>query len=253
MNDLQLIKSEHFGEIEADIYSNGDDVFMTINQLAACLEYADKRAIEKLLERNAYLKNKEFSFIQKVPYTAGGTQNTRTFTEDGIYEITMLSGQPKAKEFRAWVRGILKVLRSGDAKLVSSADPTKKALADAKLNNSRARMASMWLKVASTVPVPAFKQICASYASEALAGKPVLPLPEVAERTYSAEEVGAMLGGVSGNKIGRIANQHGIKTPEYAVEVWDKSRYSGKQVPTWRYNERAVERFRDILDALTQD
>ena len=119
MNDLKLIKSEHFGEIEADIFSNGTDMFMTISQLAGCLEYADKRAIEKLLERNEYLKNKEFSFIQKVPYAVGGTQNTRTFTEDGIYEVTMLSGQPKAKEFRAWIRGILKALRSGTAKLVA--------------------------------------------------------------------------------------------------------------------------------------
>lgn len=252
MNDLQLIKSERFGEIEADIYSNGDDMFMTINQLAACLGYADKAGIERLIERNPYLKSEEFSYIQKVPHAVGGTQSTRTFTEDGIYEVTMLSGQPKAKEFRSWIRGILKALRSGKAKLVSTADPMKKSLAEAKLNNSRARLASMWMKVAGAVPVPEFKQVCASYASEALAGKPVLPLPEVAEHTYTAEEVGAMLGGISSNKVGRIANQHGLKVPEYAVEVWDKSRYSSKQVPTWRYNDRAIERFRKILGIAPQ-
>lgn len=253
MKKLQLIKSEHFGEIEADIYSNGDYMFMTINQLAACLEYADKKSVENLIDRNPYLKTEEFSFIQKVPLKTRGTQNTRTFTEDGIYEVTMLSGQPKAKEFRAWIRGILKALRSGKAKLVPTVDPTKRALAEAKLNNSRARLASMWMKMAGEVPIPEFKQVCASYASEALAGKPVLPLPKVAERTYTAEEVGVMLGGLSGNKVGRIANQHGLKAPEYAVEVWDKSRYSGKQVPAWRYNDRAVDRFREILDLPEQD
>lgn len=119
MNDLQLIRSEHFGEIEADIYSNGNDIFMTINQLAACLGYVDKAGIERLIERNPYLKSEEFSYIQKVPHAVGGTQSTRTFTEDGIYEVTMLSGQPKAKEFRSWIRGILKALRSGDAKLIA--------------------------------------------------------------------------------------------------------------------------------------
>ena len=41
---------------------------------------------------------------------------------------------------------------------------------------------------------------------------------------------------------GRIANEHRLKTPEYGVEVWDKSRYSAKQVPAWRYNEKAVSR-----------
>ena len=53
--------------------------------------------------------------------------------------------------------------------------------------------------------------------------------------------------GVSGNKIGRIANENDLKTPEYGVEVWDKSRYSAKQVPAWRYNEKGVARLREIL------
>lgn len=206
-----------------------------------------------MIERNPYLKNEEFSYIQKVPHAVGGTQSTRTFTEDGIYEVTMLSGQPKSKEFRAWIRKILKALRSGNAEMVSTADPTKKALAEAKLNNSRARVASMWMRVSDAVPIPEYKQLCASYASEALAGKPVLPFPKVEERTYTAEEVGGMLGGISSNKVGRIANQYGLKVPEYAVKVWDKSRYSSKQVPAWRYNDRAVERFCKILGLPEQE
>lgn len=253
MNDLQLIKSEHFGEIEADIYSNGNDMFMTINQLAACLEYADRKGVEKLIERNPYLKQPEFSATDKLSAADGKTYNTRIFTEDGIYEVTMLSGQPKSKEFRAWIRKILKALRSGNAEMVSTADPTKKALAEAKLNNSRARVASMWMRVSDAVPIPEYKQLCASYASEALAGKPVLPFPKVEERTYTAEEVGEMLGGISSNKVGRIANQYGLKVPEYAVKVWDKSRYSSKQVPAWRYNDRAVERFCEILGLPEQE
>ena len=125
-------------------------------------------------------------------------------------------------------------------------DPAKAALAEAKLNNSRARLAAEWRKLAELNPVPEYKQICAHYASAAMAGREALPLPEVQERTYTAEEVGRMLG-VSGNKIGRIANEHRLKTPEYGVEVWDKSRYSAKQVPAWRYNEKAVSRLREIL------
>ena len=118
MNELILVKSEHFGQVETDIYSNGSDMFMTISQLAACLEYSDKKQVEKLIERNPYLKEKEFSFIQEVPPRTGGTQKTRIFTEDGIYEVTMLSKQPKARQFRAWIRSILKALRSGQARLV---------------------------------------------------------------------------------------------------------------------------------------
>lgn len=125
--------------------------------------------------------------------------------------------------------------------------PDKAALTEAKLNNSRARLASVWLKIANTNPIPEYKQICTHYASAVLAGEPVLPLPEVKGSTYSAAEVGAMLGGISANKVGRMANAHQLKTPEYGVEVWDKSRSSAKQVTAWRYNDKAVARLRDIL------
>lgn len=126
--------------------------------------------------------------------------------------------------------------------------PDKAALVEAKLKNAQARKASIWLKLAQTNPIPTFQQICAHYASaELTGGEAVLPLPEVKERTYSAEEVGRMLGGVSANMVGRVANQNGLKTEEYGVEVWDKSKHSSKQVPTWRYNDKAVAKLRNLI------
>ena len=148
--------------------------------------------------------------------------------EGDIYRLAASSELPGADRFESWIFDeVLPSIRKTGAYIT---DPNKAALAEAKLNNSRARVASMWMRVADVVPLSEFKQICASYASEALAGKPVLPLPEVAGYTYTAEEVGAMLGGLSGNKVGRIANQYGLKVPEYAVEVWDKPRHSNKPV-----------------------
>lgn len=148
MKKLQLIKSEQFGEIKADIYSNGDDMFMTINQLAACLGYADRSGVQKLVDRNDYLNKPEFSGWDNLSLPAGGTQKTRIFTEDGIYEVTMLSKSERAKEFRAWIRGILKALRSGNARLVvlpkdypaalrALADETEKNLALAAENEAQ--------------------------------------------------------------------------------------------------------------------
>ena len=101
-------------------------------------------------------------------------------------------------------------------------------------------------KLADKKPIPEYQQICAHYASTVLAGTEVLPLPEAGERTYTAEEVGGLLG-VSSNKVGRLANENHLKTSEYGVQVWDKAKYSAKQVPSWRYNEKAVERLRQIL------
>ena len=52
--------------------------------------------------------------------------------------------------------------------------------------------------------------------------------------------------GLSSTKVGMIANRHGLKTPEYGMFVLDKSRYSAKEVETFRYNALGVERIREI-------
>ena len=178
--------------------------------------------------------------------TLGGTQEMVFINESGLYSVILRSDKPEAKPFRKWVTSeVLPTIRKTGR---YGLDDTKAALAEAKLNNSRARVASAWMKISKENPVSSYKQVCAHYASAALAGREVLPLPDTGERTYTAAEVGAMLGGISANKVGRVANQNGLKTPEYGTEVWDKSPHSAKQVPTWRYNDKAVEALRQLLE-----
>lgn len=88
MTNLQLIKSERFGEIEADIYSNGNDMFMTIDQLAACLGYASKSGIENIIGRNEYLKAVEFSTTHRLGVVEGG----RT--------VSLLQNRPPDRQLR---------------------------------------------------------------------------------------------------------------------------------------------------------
>ena len=86
-----------------------------------------------------------------------------------------------------------------------------------------------------------------SVATEMLAGKEILPRPQT-EKLYSATEIGQELG-VSANRIGRLAERHGLKTVEYGVFVLDKSPYSAKQVSSFRYNEKGRETLRELLQA----
>lgn len=120
--NLILAQSRAFNSVVCDLWQNENgDVFMTINQIAQALEYASKNGVEKLISNNHYLKDEEFSILTDLPTGTdrkGSTQETRIFTEDGIYEVTMLSKQPKAKEFRAFVRKILKGLRKGELQIV---------------------------------------------------------------------------------------------------------------------------------------
>lgn len=181
--------------------------------------------------------------------TPGGKQKMSIINESGLYNVILRSDKPEARPFRKWVTGtVLPTIRKTGAYSANALRDPKAGLAEAKVKNARARVASIWLKLAQTNPVPTFQQICAHYASaELTGGEAVLPLPEVKEKTYTAAEVGEMLGGISANMVGRVANQNGLKTEEYGIEVWDKSKHSSKQVPTWRYNEKAVSRLRELL------
>lgn len=118
MSNLALVKSENFGNIQCDFYQNDDNITcLTSEQLGACLGYAEPRkSISNLVNRFKYLKDSEFSGVIKL-VTPGGIQETRMFTEDGIYEITMLAKTEKSKTFRAWIRKVLKSIRTGQVAL----------------------------------------------------------------------------------------------------------------------------------------
>jgi len=117
---------------------------------------------------------------------------------------------------------------------------TQRLRAEAMNMNAKTRQAAMWVKIGDMIPQSMeHKKLCASYASEALTGQRVIALPQV-ERTYTATEVGQRYG-ISANMVGKIANAHGLKTEEFGIFALDKSRYSAKEVESFRYNERGAQ------------
>lgn len=244
MNELTLVKSAEFGEIQCDFYGKGDEVYMTINQLAACLGYADRKGVEKLVERNQYLKQHEFSVADKLTATDGKTYNTRIFTEDGIYEVTMLSKTEKAKEFRAWVRGILKALRSGKAKIVGMTE-YQQMMARTRAENARIRKAQILERLANQYE-GTYRQVLHAHATRELTGEYLLPLPKLEAKTYSAGEVGERLG-ITGQMVGILTNRHKLKTEQYGAWFNDKAKGHTKEVQSFRYYESVIPVLQDIL------
>ncbi|EKY1991254.1 Rha family transcriptional regulator [Cronobacter sakazakii] len=90
------------------------------------------------------------------------------------------------------------------------------------------------------------KQTAMARAVNDAAGIELLPLPEVEEHYHTAGEVAKMLG-VTGQKIGRVANANNLKTEQYGIFVMDKSAYSSKQVEAFRYNAEGVKALRHLI------
>ena len=137
-NEIRLVKAEHFGEVAANIYAKGDEMFMTTAQIAECLGYSDTSGIDKIVERNKYLKSSDFSTTVKLSGVEGSrtvVRERRIFNEDGIYEITFLAHTAKAQAFRSWVRRILKSLRKGDLMLAGNEATAAPALTKAQIES----------------------------------------------------------------------------------------------------------------------
>lgn len=94
---------------------------MTRKQISEALEYKEETPLVRLHQN--YEKELEgmsvqisrFNEVVSKQHHLTNQQNTQSdtllYNEDGIYEITFLSRQPKANEFRAWVRERIKEIR----------------------------------------------------------------------------------------------------------------------------------------------
>lgn len=88
-----------------------------MGELAKAIGYTDVRGLKKLLDTNPELKNKEFSYLKKVDSIENGVvkkREKRLFTEDGLYEVTMLANTENAKKFRRFVRELMKKYRKNE-------------------------------------------------------------------------------------------------------------------------------------------
>lgn len=234
-NELKIFKSEQFGEVRS-LEQNGEVLFVAADVCKA-LDIKNHRDAVKRLDDD----EKGVALTD----TLGGKQNLNVVNEYGLYNLVLASRKPEAKAFKRWItHEVIPSIRKTGSYSVNQDMKAKEV--EARLNNSRARVASTFLKVAQMTDISEYKHICQQKAAEVLSGVPLLPMEEVAEKTYSATEIGDMLG-VSANKIGKIANQNNLKTSQYGKLFYSKSEYSCKEVETFRYYECAIPKFREIL------
>lgn len=239
LNELTLIKSADFGEIKCDFYGDGEDFYVTREQIGLALEYADpQKAIGNL--HNAHKERmKKYSFLE-----SRNGRNIYFYNRKGVMELCRWSQQPKADAFMDFCWEVMDSLMSGKAKIVGMTE-YQQIMAQTRAENVRIRKAQILERLAAQYD-GTYKQVLQAYATKELTGEFLLPLPELERRTYSAGEIGAILG-ISKKKVGAIANENNLKTDAYGKWFVDKSPYSKKEVQSFRYYENIIPVLRELI------
>ncbi len=107
MKKLEIVQ---FEEQNIQLYSQDNEILMTMEELTEAIGFVNERGIKKLLDRNPELLTEEFSFLRKVKNLEGGVvknREKRFFNEQGIYEAALLARTEKAKKFRKFARVLI--------------------------------------------------------------------------------------------------------------------------------------------------
>ena len=153
--------------------------------------------------------------------------------------------QLKAKDVLA-AAFLPKKARGGEAKPMTD---YQQMMAETRRRNAQIQEARIYTDLAKRYKGTTYEQVLNAHATKSLSGEYLLPLPEAGERLMSVGEVGAKLG-ISSNLVGKLANKPGLKIDRYGKWMHDKSPYSPKEVPSFRYKECVVDKLREILAEL---
>lgn len=239
MNEITMFRNPEFGEIRT-VDLNGDTWFVGAD-IASVLGYTNPR---KAIADHVDDEDKNTVTIRD----GIGNPNKTVINESGVYALIFSSKLDKAKQFKHWVTSeVLPAIRKHGAYVPTQSDQT--AL-DIQLLNARTMNANVYLSLIDRIDTKSetYKPILMAYAANTAAGQNILPLPKSDHsKTFSASEVATMLG-VSANKIGRVANANGMKIPEFGQWFHDIAS-NGKEIDSFRYNDKAIWKFKEILGA----
>ena len=240
MNNLTVFENPEFGairtvELDGEPWLVGKDV-------AEALGYTNpQKAVRDHVDEEDRTVNDSF--------TVNGTPIT-LINESGLYSLVLSSKLPTARKFRRWVTSeVLPSIRKTGGYTAKPMTSYQQMMAETRRRNAQIQEARIYTELAKRYKGTTYEQVLNAHATRSLSGEYLLPLPEAGERLMSAGEVGAKLG-ISGNLVGKLANKHGLKTDRYGKWMHDKSPYSSKEVPSFRYKECVVDKLREILAEL---
>lgn len=113
----QLLLTQEFQGISIDFYRNQDEFLFTMEQVSQLAGYDNLVSFKNMIASHPELRERRASFLMKSEALEGGVlknRERRFFTEEGLWEVLMVSGTPKGIEVRRFIAGVLKRLRKGE-------------------------------------------------------------------------------------------------------------------------------------------
>ena len=237
MNELQVFSNPEFGQIRT-ITEKGKTLFCG-NDVANALGY--KRPKDAIA---AHCKGA----VKRRLLTEGGPQYMNFIPEGDIYRLAAKSELPGAERFESWIFDeVLPTIRKTGAYSIKPMTDYQQKMIETRERNSRIQASRILTQLARRYSGTTYEQVLNAHATKELTGEYLLPLPKLAEKTYSATEIGKLLG-VSANKIGTLSSKHQMKTEQYGEWFKDKSPYCNKEVSSFRYYGCAIDAFRELLE-----
>lgn len=115
MNNLKLITTKNFGELQCNFYRNmNNDILLTREQIGTALEYKNPTVTLSMIHKRHKDRLDPFSVVHKLLSTDGKEYETILYTERGVMEICRWSNSKKANLFMDWVWDIVEKYRTNE-------------------------------------------------------------------------------------------------------------------------------------------
>ena len=191
--------------------------------------------IKNRIEQYDFVENQDFTTVSKNLENGGRSIEYHT-TLDMAKELSMVERNEKGKQARKYFIECEKKLKEQTA--TQPAQP---------IGEIEDKLRAIVFALEHTTLSDVAKETAIITTAETLTGVSIGHRPRIEQTTYSAKELGDVLG-ISANRVGRIANAHGLKTKEYGLYYLNKSPHSDKQVEHFRYFEKSIDKFKSILE-----
>ena len=241
MSNVTVFNNDVFGALRT--IERDSEIWFVASDVAKALGY---RNISDALSKHC-------RYVAKcdIPHPQGkGTLEINIIPEGDLYRLIIRSKLPAAEQFEEWVfdEVLPSIRKTGKYEIPKQSidkDLEIKKLA-VETMKVRTEQSKLLLSIADTVSNELYKETLKSVAVATLTGKEYLPLPKIECNYHTTTELATILSKkfnrkVSANIVGRLTTKNNLKTEEYAVKVWDKAKFSNKQIESYRYKDTVIE------------